>query len=147
MLIIALAAASPFHFRTRQTWECGAGHPCGYTFRAANLTAHVPLLLPASDVAELLASGVLNRTERIVGELHPPRNTAVQQRQRKQLSRDFCRFRGNNPRLPSARPRIAGSECPSLGSSCETSVMGAERARASSIQNGGQHALRIRIRF
>ena len=53
---------------------------------------------------ELRASGVLNRTERIIGELHPPRATAVQQQQRRQLSRDFCRFRGNNPRLLTTQP-------------------------------------------
>ena len=49
---------SPFHFKTRQRWQCGMHPECAYEFTAANPWPHLPLLLTAVDVSELLAAGV-----------------------------------------------------------------------------------------
>lgn len=51
-------ASSPFGFTTRQRWQCGAHSSCGYAFHASQRTEHVPLLLSARDISELLAVGI-----------------------------------------------------------------------------------------
>ena len=47
---------SPFHFSTTQAWACDVAG-CPYTYTAAHPSSHLPLLLPATDVDELLACG------------------------------------------------------------------------------------------
>ena len=51
-------ADSPFHFRSRSMWQCEQYPQCPYRYTALSTTAHLPLLLSAPDVAELLQSGV-----------------------------------------------------------------------------------------